>query len=125
MVMRRVLAVLVGYCVFGISAIVLFQLTRVDPHQQAGIGFMVGSTVYGICFGIGAGYTAARIAGKQEIMNAGIVAGIIALLAFISIVAQPGIPSHWSQIAAIVFMAPSAVFGGWLRARQTGKSRQA
>ncbi len=73
--MRSLLAILVGYLVFGISAVLLFQFT-------------------------------------------GVVACIIALLALVSIFAQAGLPSYWSQIAAIVFMAPAAVLGGWLRARQ-------
>lgn len=115
--MRTFLAILVGYCVFGVSAVILFQVSHVDPHQEPGIGFMIGSTLYGIIFAIGAGYTAARIARTGELRNGIIVGGFIALLAAISIIAQPGSPTHWSQIAAIVFMAPAAVLGGWFRAR--------
>lgn len=117
--MRSFLAILVGYLVFGISAALLFQLAHVDPHQQPGVGFMIGSTVYGVLFAIAAGYTSARIAGKKELVHAGVVACIIALLALVSIFAQPGLPTYWSQIAAIVFIAPAAVLGGWLRVRQT------
>jgi len=109
----------VGYLIFGISAMVLFQLAHVDPHQPPGAIFMIGSTVYGVVFAIAGGYTAARIAGKKELVNAGVVAGIIALLALISIIAQPGLPSYWSQAAAIVLMAPAAFLGGWLRVHQT------
>jgi hypothetical protein len=116
--MRSFLAILAGYLVFGISAVLLFQLAHVDPGQQPGVGFMVGSTLYGVLFAIAAGYTAARIATRREMMHAGAVASIIAFLALIWIFAQPGLATHWSQIAAIVFMAPSAVLGGWLRARQ-------
>ena len=122
--MRSILAVLVGYLVFGISAVALFQLAHIDPHQQPGIGFMIGSSLYGIVFAGAAGYTAARIAGKRELANASLVAGIIALLAFISILAQPGLPTYWSQIAAIVVMAPAAVLGGWLRGRQTKAGKE-
>lgn len=122
--MRRFLAILVGYCVFAVSAVVLFQLAHVDPHEQPGIGFMIWSTVYGIVFAAAAGYTAARIARSKELINGAFVAVIVAFLAFVSILAQPGIPSHWSQIAAIVFMAPAAVLGGWLRAHQKERSTQ-
>ena len=116
--MRSLVAILIGYLVFGISAVLLFQLAHVDPHQLPGIGFMIGSTIYGIFFAIAAGYTAARIAGKEELVHAGVVACLLALLALISIIAQPGLQTHWSQIAAIIFMAPAAAFGGWFRARQ-------
>jgi uncharacterized membrane protein HdeD (DUF308 family) len=120
--MRTLLAILVGYCVFGVSAVLLFQFAGVDPHAQPGFAFMIGSTVYGVVFAVAGGYTAARIAGEKELRNAGVVAGIIALLAGVSILAQPGLASHWSQLAAIVFMAPAAVLGGWLRTRQRKKT---
>ena len=116
--MKSFLAILIGYLIFGISAFVLFQLTHVDLHQQPGAVFMVGSTIYGVVFALAAGYTAARIAGKKELVNAGAVACIIALLALVSIFAQPGLPTYWSQMAAIVFMAPAAVLGGLIRTRQ-------
>jgi hypothetical protein len=122
--MRSFLAIVVGYFVFAISAVLLFQLAHVDPHQQPGVGFMIGSTIYGIVFACAGGYTAARIAGKKELVNAGILAGIIALLALISILAQPGLPSYWSQLAAIVFMAPAAVVGGWIRACRAEAKRK-
>ncbi len=117
--MKSVLAVLVGYLVFGISAVLLFQLAGVNPHQQPSLGFRIGSTVYGVLFALLAGYTAARIAGKNEIKHAVGVACILALLAGISIIAQPGLESHWSQVSALVFMTPAALIGGWLRARQS------
>ncbi len=34
--MRYLLAILVGYLVFGISAALLFQFGGVDPHQRPG-----------------------------------------------------------------------------------------
>ena len=122
--MKTFLAILIGYLVFGISAVILFQLSHVDPHQLPGVGFMIGSTIYGVVFAIAAGYTAARIAGKKELVYAGIVACLLALLAFISIIAQPGLQTHWSQIAAIIFMAPAAILGGWFRARQARTKRE-
>ena len=119
--MRPFLAIIVGYLVFGLSAVLLFQLAHVDPHQQPGVGFMIGSTLYGIVFAGAAGYVAARIAGKRELAIAGAVAGIIAFLALISILAQPGLPTYWSQLAAMILMAPAAVVGGWMRTRKTRK----
>jgi peptidoglycan/LPS O-acetylase OafA/YrhL len=124
MTMRSFLAILTGYLVFGISPAVLFQLTHADPHQQSGAAFMIGSTIYGVVFAIAAGYTAARIAGKKELVNAGVVAGIIALLALISIFAQPGLPSYWTQAAAVILMAPAAFLGGWLRVHQAKTKKE-
>jgi hypothetical protein len=120
--MKSVLAVLVGYLVFGVSAVLLFRIAGVDPHQQPGLGFRIGSIAYGILFALLAGYTAARIAGKNEIKHSAGVACILALLAGVSILAQPGLESYWSQLSALILMAPSAVFGGWLRKHQSEKS---
>lgn len=120
--MKSILAVLVGYLVFGVSTILLFHIAGVDPRQQPGIGFRIGSTVYGVLFALLAGYTAARIVGKNEIKHSVGVASIIALLAGISILAQPELESHWSQFSALILLAPAAVLGGWLRKRQTGKT---
>jgi hypothetical protein len=117
--MRSFLAILLGYLIFAIPSAVLFWVAGVDPHQESGIGFMAGSIFYGIFFAIAGGYMAARIAQRKEIVIACVVASVLAVLAAISIVAQPGLPTYWSQIAAIVSMAPAAVLGGWLRAIQT------
>ncbi len=117
--MKSVLAVLIGYAIFGVSAVLLFQLAAVDPHQIPSLGFRIGSIVYGILFAFLAGYAGAHIAGKAEMKHASGVAAIIALLAVISIIAQPGLESHWSQYSALILMAPAAIAGGWFRKRQT------
>jgi peptidoglycan/LPS O-acetylase OafA/YrhL len=116
--MKSVLAVLTGYLVFGVSAIFLFQVAGVDPQQEPGLGFRIWSTVYGVFFALAGGYVAARIAGRKEITHASAVACILVVIATVSLVAQPGHGSLWSQIAALGFMAPAAIFGGVLRARQ-------
>ena len=116
--MKSVLAVLVGYLVFGVSTILLFVVAGVDPRQEPELGFRIWSTVYGVFFAFAGGYVAARISGKKEITHASAVACILAFLATASLVAQPGHGSLWSQIAALGFMTPAAILGGVLRARQ-------
>jgi hypothetical protein len=116
--MKSVLAVLVGYLVFGIPTILLFTVAGVDPRQEPELGFRIWSTAYGVFFAFTGGYVAARIAGKKEITHASAVACILAFLATVSLIAQPGHGSLWSQIAALGFMTPAVIFGGVLRARQ-------
>lgn len=116
--MKSILAVLVGYLVFGLSAFFLFQVAGVDPRQEPELGFRILSTLYGVIFALAGGYVAARIAGKKEISHASSVACILAVVATVSLVAQPGHGSLWSQFAALGFMTPAAVFGGVIRARQ-------
>ena len=116
--MKSVLAVLTGYLVFGLSSIALFMLSGVDPRQEPEVGFRIWSTLYGMAFALLGGYTAARIAGKHEIQHASAVAGILALIATVSLIVQPGHASLWSQIATLGFMVPTTIVGGVIRARQ-------
>ena len=116
--MKSILAVLVGYLMFGIPTVLLFTLAGVDPRQEPEIGFRIWSTVCGVVFALAGGYTAARIAGKKEIVYATATACVIALLATVSLILQPGHSSLWSQIAALGFMTPAAILGGVLRAQQ-------
>ena len=116
--MKSVLAVLVGYLVFGVSAILLFKVVGVDPRQEPELGFRIWSTLYGVFFALSGGYVAARIAGKKEITHASAVACILTVIATVSLIAQPGHASLWSQIAALGFMTPAAILGGLVRARQ-------
>jgi hypothetical protein len=121
--MKSVLAVLVGYLVFAVSAIILFRVFAVDPHQEPELGFRIWSTVYGVVFAFAGGYLAARIAGNKETAHASAVACILAVIATVSLIAQPGHGSLWSQFAALGFMTPAAVLGGALRAQQVKAKR--
>lgn len=116
--MKSVLSVLAGYLVFGVSTILLFAVAGIDPRQELDLGFRIWSTLYGVVFALAGGYVAARLAGRNEIAHASAVACILAVIATVSLVAQPGHGSLWSQIAALGFMTPAVVFGGVLRARQ-------
>lgn len=116
--MKSVLAVLLGYMVFGVSAILLFKVSGVAPQQEPGLAFRIWGTLYGVIFAFAGGYLAARIAGKKEILHASAVACILAVIATVSLIAQPGHGSLWSQIAALGFMTPATVLGGVVRARR-------
>jgi hypothetical protein len=95
----------------------------VDPKQPPELGFRIWSTLYGILFALLGGYTAARIAGRKELWHTSAVAIILALLATISLIAQPTGSSVWSQIAALGFMVPAVILGGVIRIRQTRESK--
>ncbi|MCX6145261.1 MAG: hypothetical protein NTZ35_18815 [Ignavibacteriales bacterium] len=116
--MKSVLAVLVGYLVFGVPTILFFTVAGIDPRQEPELGFRIWSTVYGVFFAFAGGYVAARIAGKREVTHASAMACILAFLATASFIVQPGHGSLWSQIAALGFMTPAVILGGVLRARQ-------
>ena len=117
--MKSIFAILVGYLVFGVTSVLLFVITGADPKQSPEVGFRIWTTLYGILFALLGGYTAAKVAGQKELWHASAVAGILVLLATISLIAQPTGASVWSQIAALGFMAPAVICGGLIRVRQT------
>jgi len=121
--MKSILAVLVGYLIFGLSSVALFLLAGVDPKQPAELAFRIWSTLYGVFFALLGGYTAARMAGRREIRHASGVAIILALLATVSLIAQPTGSSIWSQIAALGFMVPAVILGGIVRVHQTREKK--
>ena len=117
---RSIVSVFVGYFVFALSAFALFQVSGQPPHQVAPLGFMVGSIIYGCAFACLGGYVAAWVAKRRPLAH-GIAVGIIlALGAEVSLLNTLGKGAVWSQVAAILLMAPSAVLGGWLRDGKAG-----
>ena len=108
--LRRIVGVVVGYAIFAASAVMLFSAAHRQPHEPAPIAFIVGSTLLGMLFaGIG-GFLAAFIGGRRDTAIA--ITVLIAMGALVSMFGDNG--SHWSQIAALVFMSPMAALGGRL-----------
>jgi hypothetical protein len=115
--LRSIAAVLLGYIIFAASAVALFRLTGHAPHAPASAVFMVVTVVVGIAFAMIGGYVAGWLAGRRPMAHAVAVAVVLAAGAAASLAATIGQGAVWTQVAALVFMAPSAVLGGWWRAR--------
>ena len=111
-VLRSIGAVLGGYLVFLVSAVALFQVAKRPPGVWPGLGFAAFSILYGAAFAMAAGWVAARLAPRSPLAHAGVVAGLLATIACVSMLAQMRQASHWSQWAAILLFAPAAVIGG-------------
>ncbi len=114
--LRRTIAVFVGYMIFAVSAGLLFKLSGHNPHATASLMFMIISTVYGMVFAALGGFVATKLSGSAQAVGA-----LIALGAAASLVMSPSTDAKWSQLSAILFMAPSAVFGGALLVRKFAK----
>jgi hypothetical protein len=115
--MRSVLAVLAGYLTFAVSGGVLFAVTGVDPHAAPTPLFAIGAIVYGMVFAALGGCVAAMVSRDASDKHACFVAAIIAGFAIVSLAVSYPRGSVWSQLAAILLMAPSAVIGSVLRRR--------
>jgi ABC-type transport system involved in multi-copper enzyme maturation permease subunit len=117
--MRSFLSIVAGYLVFSITAVLLFRISGVNPHQSPTMEFIIGSIVYGVFFAGLGGYVSAAIARRKELTHALVVAGIIAVIAIVSIILAPKEGVLWSELATLLLMAPAAGLGGYLRSRRT------
>lgn len=111
--MKSIVSVLAGYLVFAISAVLLFQLSGIDPHAQPHLSFMFSSIIYGCAFSTLGGYITASIARSKGTAHAAALAVLLTALAGLSLIAAKG--SHWTEIATIFPMSPCAILGGYLR----------
>ena len=71
--LRSIAAVVLGYIVFAVSAVLLFQVLHADPHAPQSVAFMTGTAVYGIAFAFLGGLLAARVAPRRPVQHAGLV----------------------------------------------------
>ncbi len=116
-ILRSVVAVLVGYAVFAASAFAVFRLSGHAPHATASVPFMLLTSASGVVFAALGGYVAGWLAGRRPLAHAVAMALLLAAGAIASLVSTLGHGAVWTQVTALVLMAPSAVLGGWLRAR--------
>lgn len=116
--LRSIGSVVLGYLVFALSAFAFFLLTGQPPHATAPLSIMLGCIVVGIVFAFLGGYLAASLAGRNPAAHGLAVAAILAAGAAISLVSTIGHGAIWTQVAALVFMAPSAALGGWSRTKR-------
>jgi hypothetical protein len=124
-ILRSVGAVVAGYVLFAVSAFLFFQLSGQPPRAAAPPAIMAGSIAVGLAGALAGGYVAALLAGRRPLAHGVAVAAVLALGAIVSLASTIGHGAIWSQVAALVAMAPAAALGGWLRARQARRNPEA
>ena len=107
---RGVLGAILGYVIFAAPAAVMFNLMGWDPHAPAPLTVMAASTLVGIVAAAAGGFVAARV-GRARWPSA-VVAALIVTGAVISLATSPGAGAIWSQLVAILLMAPVAWLAG-------------
>ncbi len=115
---RSIGAVVFGYMLFAFSTLAFFKLTGLAPHSEAAIAPMASSIAVGVISALLGGYSAAWLAGRRPLAHGIAVALLLATGAAVSLFSTIGHGAIWSQAAALLLMAPSAAFGGLIRARQ-------
>ena len=115
--LRSIGSVLAGYVIFAVSSFAIFRIAARAPHAAAPAWFMVLSTVLGIVFALIGGYVAGWLARRRSFAHGAAVGVLIALGAAMSLWMTLGHGAVWTQVAALVCMAPAAAVGGRMRAR--------
>ncbi len=108
--MRVFSGVVFGYLFFELLWFGVFRVTNTDPHAPASISFQLGAVIFGLLFALSAGFLASFIGGRPHFIAAWIAGGLVALTA-VGVMIRYG--AAWPQLAALLFMAPAAVIGGW------------
>jgi hypothetical protein len=79
---------------------------------------MLLTVLSGVVFAALGGYLAGWLAGRRPLAHAVAMAMLLSAGAIASLVSTLGHGAVWTQVTALALMAPSAVLGGWLRARR-------
>ncbi len=108
--MRVFSGIVLGYLLFELLWFALFRVTNTDPHAPASISFQLGAVVFGLLFALLAGYVASFIGGRAHFTAAWMGGALVALTAVV-IMIRDGVA--WTQVVALLFMAPAIVVGGW------------
>ena len=112
-IVRNIAAVIVGYLVFAVPAVLLFSLSGIDPHAETSLMTKAGVIVFGCVFAFIGGYVAKLIAAQNTLTVNIVLAILMAGFAAFSLLKSPG--EHYTQIAAIVLFAPASLIGGFAR----------
>jgi len=111
--LRNIVAVVVGYLIFAVSALLLFKFADIDPHAEIGTGTKAAFIAFGIIFSFIGGYLAKLIAATSTLKVNFVLALLMAGFATFSFFKSPG--EHYTQIAAIFLFAPVSIIGGIVR----------
>jgi O-antigen/teichoic acid export membrane protein len=120
-ILRSIGAVIAGYLIFAVPAFTFFRISGQSPHQDAPPVIMLASILVGVVSALLGGYVAAWLAGRRPLAHGVAVALVLALGATESLVSTLGHGAIWSQLTALLLMAPSAALGGWVRARRENR----
>ncbi len=115
-VVKYVIAVIIGYATFVVSALMLFKFSGIKPHDDPTLGVMLLIVAFGLVFSFLGGVLAQLISNAGNLWPNYILATILAGFATFSLLQSSG--NHYSQIAAIFLFSPASLVGGWVLVRR-------
>ena len=105
---------LAGYLISVVSSILFFRLGHIVPELPASSGLLWATALYGIFFAALAGAVGASFYRNQAIGIGAAIALTIGAVGMWSWYTTPT-AAHWSQVIAILLMAPAAQFSALIR----------
>ena len=122
-IVRSVLAVVAGYAAMA-AVVIAFSvaLKQVAPNWMGSEGapnstYVVTNLIYSLSAAVLGGYVAASIGSRAPLAHACALAGIVFLLAIVSMMQMGDKQPRWYQVALIIVGTAGTVIGGLLRAR--------
>jgi len=104
----------VGYLISAVSSILFFVLGHIPPEKPASTSLIWITAVYGIVFAVIGSAVGASFYRRFALGIGAAIACTIGVVAMWSWYETPNL-SHWSQLIAILLMAPAAQFGAFFR----------
>ena len=108
---RSVGAVLAGYVIFAAVSFGSLTVTSAQPDDFPGIAILVVVSAISVVGALAGRYVLGRLAPSKKTHHGAFLAGVLALIAIISLVAQWGETSPWTQILGILFLSPALLLG--------------
>jgi hypothetical protein len=109
-----VLGWLVGYLISCISSILFFIVGHISPAKPASATVMWITAIYGIVFAVIGAIVGANFCRRFALGIGAAIALTIGAVALWSWYSTPD-HAHWTQLIAILLMAPAAQFGALFR----------
>ena len=102
----------VGYLISAVTSILWFVVLKISPEQKASTTVMVLTALYGMVFAAVGSLIGARFRRRQALGIGAAIAATIAIMALWSASETPN-AEHWTQMVAVLLMAPAAQFGAF------------
>jgi hypothetical protein len=112
---RSIVSIISGYVTFSIAVLILWLAFGYGPKDIPPDSFLIFSIFCEAFFAVGSGYLVALIAQRRELLHAGILAAIFAIIGLGSLIFKAHQYPYWVALSIILINAPCTLLGGYIR----------
>jgi hypothetical protein len=121
-IIRSVLSVISGYIVFFIAVMLLWSAFGYYPLDEfPTTNFLIISIICEAFFAVGSGYVVALIAGRKELIHAGVLSVIFVVSGILYLFLKLNHYPILIPLSNIFVNAPAILFGSYLRIRHLAR----